>query len=212
MWFLQRIVCLHLSEWVSIASICAVGAMSPGPSLAVVIQNTIHGGRIQGVMTGIGHAIGVGLYAITAIYGTALLFSEYPTTLVFIEIAGGSYLIWLGIQAFRNAGKGTLKIDDLSINNGFLDGFAISGLNPKIAVFFLALFGPIIPPEATNLERIGAASMALFIDGAWYVLFALALAKSGASQWLAKQGKLVDTFLAILLTTVGVWLIFNHSG
>ena len=49
--------------------VCAMGAMSPGPSLAVVLRNTISGGRTQGVMTGIGHGIGFAIYAFIAVMG-----------------------------------------------------------------------------------------------------------------------------------------------
>ena len=131
---------MELSIWLSIASICAVGAMSPGPSLAVVIRSTISGGRMQGVLTGIGHALGVGIYSACAIFGVAILIHRYPNAVQIIEILGGLYLIWLGVQAFRHAGEGTLTANQESKYQGFIDGLAISGLNPKIAVFFLALF------------------------------------------------------------------------
>ena len=90
---------------------------------------------------------------------------------------------------------------------GFMDGFAISGLNPKIAVFFLALLGPFIPIEASNLERLGVAGMALVIDGSWYVLVAILLAKTGLADWLSTKGIWVDRLLSFLLLGVGIWLL-----
>ena len=80
---------MELSAWVSIASICAVGAMSPGPSLAVVVRNTIAGGRLQGVLTGIGHALGVGIYAMIAVFGMAVLLQRFPSAMRGIEVLGG---------------------------------------------------------------------------------------------------------------------------
>ena len=61
----------------SIASICAMGAMSPGPSLAVVMKNTIAGGRVQGALTGIGHALGIGVYALIAVFGMAMVLQQF---------------------------------------------------------------------------------------------------------------------------------------
>jgi len=49
---------------IGMSLVCVMGAMSPGPSLAVVLRNTISGGRTQGVMTGIGHGIGFGRFSI----------------------------------------------------------------------------------------------------------------------------------------------------
>ena len=64
---------MDAAAWISIASVCAAGAMSPGPSFAVVVRNTVAGGRIQGVLTGIGHGLGVGVYACGAVFGMAVV-------------------------------------------------------------------------------------------------------------------------------------------
>ena len=79
--------------------------MSPGPSLAVVIRNTIAGGRVQGVLTGIGHALGVGVYASIAVFGMAVLLQQFPEAMRGIEILGGVYLLWLGVQALSACRK-----------------------------------------------------------------------------------------------------------
>ena len=198
---------MESSAWISIASICAMGAMSPGPSLAVVMKNTIAGGRVQGALTGIGHALGIGVYALIAVFGMALVLQQFPEAMRGIEILGGLYLLWMGYQAFRHAGEGSIESDDSQRYRGFIDGLAMSGLNPKTAVFFLALLGPLIPPEANNLERVGVAGMALMIDGCWYVFVAMMLVKTGAVDWLSKQGKWVDRLLSLLLVGVGLWLL-----
>ena len=200
---------MEATAWISIASICAVGAMSPGPSLAVVIRNTINGGRVQGVITGVGHALGVGIYALIAVFGMSVLVEQFPNVTRAVEILGGLYLLWLGVHAFQNAGKGEPK-ELKKGRQGFIDGFAISGLNPKIAVFFLALLGPFIPLEASFIERLGVAGVALVIDGSWYILVALILTQSGAAEWLSTQGFWVDRLLSLLLFSVGGWLIFLH--
>lgn len=199
---------MEISAWLSIASICAMGAMSPGPSLAVVIRNTIAGGRVQGALTGIGHALGIGVYALVAVFGMAMVLQQLPQAMRAIEILGGLYLIWMGSQALRHAGEGSILSDQDIQVRGFIDGFAISGLNPKTAVFFLALLGPLIPPEANHFERVGVAGMALMIDGCWYVLVATLLVKTGAVNWLSKQGLWVDRLLGTLLIGVGCWLMF----
>ena len=119
-------------------------------------------------------------------------------------------MAWLGIQSVRFAGKGSLNEDNEDKRHqGFLDGFAISGLNPKIAIFFLALLGPLIPPDVSNIERLGVATMAMLIDGVWYVSFALLLVQTGAKDWLSAQGKRVDLLLGTLLLGIGIWLLIK---
>ena len=198
---------MEISAWLSIASICAMGAMSPGPSLAVVVRNTVLGGRVQGALTGVGHALGIGVYALFAVFGMAMVLQQLPQAILIVEVLGGVYLLWMGVQSYRYAGKGSIESEQETGFRGFLDGLAISGLNPKTAVFFLALLGPFIPPEANNIERLGVAGMALMIDGCWYVLVAILLVKTGAVDWLSKQGFWVDRTLGILLLGVGLWLL-----
>ena len=68
---------MDLPALIGVSLVCAMGAMSPGPSLAVVLRNTISGGRTQGVMTGIGHGIGFGIYAMLAVTGlSAVLIAD----------------------------------------------------------------------------------------------------------------------------------------
>ena len=69
---------MEFHVWAQIALVCAMGAMSPGPSLAVIIHNVTAGGRLQGVMTALGHGLGITFYAFAAVTGLALLMLAWP--------------------------------------------------------------------------------------------------------------------------------------
>ena len=183
--------------------------MSPGPSFAVVMRNTIAGGRLQGVLTGIGHGLGVGVYACGAVFGMAVVIEAFPTATMVVEKLGGLYLLWLAVQAYRHAGQGDMSAVDSGTSRGFIDGMAISVLNPKIAVFFLALLGPFIPPDAAAMDRLGVAILAMVIDGSWYVFAAVMLVTTGATDWLAEKGVWVDRLLAAILAGLGTWLVLQ---
>ena len=200
---------METAAWISIASVCAAGAMSPGPSFAVVMRNTIAGGRLQGVLTGIGHGLGVGVYACGAVFGMAVVIEAFPTATMVVEKLGGLYLLWLAVQAYRHAGQGDMRAADSGTSRGFIDGMAISVLNPKIAVFFLALLGPFIPPDAAAMDRLGVAVLAMVIDGSWYVFAAVMLVTTGATDWLAEKGIWVDRLLAAILAGLGTWLVLQ---
>ena len=197
---------MDLGTWITIGSVCLAGAMSPGPSLAVVVKNTIAGGRSRGMATGLGHGIGVGIYAFGAVVGVAALVDAWPNAVRAIELLGGVYLVWLGIGALRHAGAGADDNHDSAGRSGFLEGFAVAFLNPKIAVFFLALLGSLLPSDATALDRAGVAGLAMFIDAFWYMFAALALATTGAADWLRDRGLWVDRVLGVLLIAVGLYL------
>ena len=197
---------MDASAWLQIAAVCAAGAVSPGPSLAVVVRNTVSGGPSQGVATGVGHGIGVGIYAFGAVAGVSAVVAASPGLHRGIEVAGALYLAWLGVQALRFAGEGH-EDGGGGGRRGFGEGFTVAFLNPKIAVFFLALPGSFLPADATTLERAGVAAMAAGIDGAWYSFAAVALALTGAADALTKHAKGLDRGLGIVLILVAVGLL-----
>ncbi|MDF1837031.1 MAG: LysE family translocator [Planctomycetota bacterium] len=201
---------MNTSSWITIAAVCLTGAMTPGPSLAVVIRNTVAGGRGQGVLTALGHGLGVGIYALSAVVGVAAMLKAAPSISSGIEVVGGLYLIWMGIGALRSAGAAEVAGHTPSGRVGFAEGFAIAFLNPKVAVFFLALLGSFIPKDAGALEGVGVAVLAMAIDAAWYVLVALLLVASGAADWLAGRGREMGLVLGFLLLGIGGFLVLGN--
>ena len=81
---------LHL--WLSLVVICILGALSPGPSLALVIKNTLSGGSNQGYATAISHGLGVALYAAITATGIGLLIVQSPLLFSVIKYAGAAFI------------------------------------------------------------------------------------------------------------------------
>ena len=115
-----------------------LGAISPGPSLLMVIRNTIVGGRRRGVMCAIGHGIGFGLYAGIAIFGLIVLLEQAPEVFLVLQIIGILLLIWYGYLMWIHAENEYQQIGDGEAR-GFLEGFSIAFFNPKIALFLVAV-------------------------------------------------------------------------
>jgi threonine/homoserine/homoserine lactone efflux protein len=202
---------VELGSWLTVAAVCAAGAASPGPSLAVVVKNTVRGGRRMGVLTGLGHGLGVGIYAFMAVAGIATLVATTPGLQRGIELAGAAFLLWMALGLLRGPSGDSPEVEQVltQSQDGFREGFLVSFLNPKIAVFFLALLGSFLPQEAGTGERVGVAFLAMGIDAGWYVFAALLLAGSGAADILARNRVAADRCLAALLFVVAVFLILT---
>ncbi|MED6337754.1 MAG: LysE family translocator, partial [Candidatus Thermoplasmatota archaeon] len=115
-----------------------LGAISPGPSVMVVIRNTIVGGRSQGVACAIGHGIGFGIYAGSAVFGLIVLLENAPDAFLILQLIGVGLLIWYGYLMWNDDVNLDEKsdIDDSKIRRqGFIEGFSIAFFNPKIALF-----------------------------------------------------------------------------
>ena len=142
--------------------------------------------RTQGIMSGIGHGFGITFYAVVVVSGLIALFNTIPNFFSVAQIAGSIFLIWLGgkmiIFFFKKDYASNKNMSSKnSAHKGFLEGFLIAFLNPKIAAWLLALFSQFVQPDALLAEQFVLVSTVGIIDASWYFLVA----------FLASSGKLV---------------------
>lgn len=164
---------MTLTTWLAVVAICALGAMSPGPSLAVVLRHTLLGGRAQGAVAALTHGLGIGVYALACISGLAFLLTASPGAFRAFQWLGAAYLAWLGYQGLTaRPADPDAALEKIDTRGAARDGFLIVFLNPKIAVFFIALFSQVIGEGTTLMARLGYAATAMLIDGGWYLLVA----------------------------------------
>ena len=203
---------MEIKSLIILSFVCAMGAISPGPSLAVVIRNTISGGRAQGVMTGIGHGIGLGIYAFIAVMGlTSVLFRNENTFLI-LQWAGALFLIWMAFNMIINKAPESSRTYDGSGQKGFIEGFLIAFLNPKILVFFMAIFSQFVNNEISNIDRIIVAILAGIIDTFWYVMVALILAGTSFIDKIRINAKKIDRSIGVILILIATSLIVKSLG
>ena len=199
--------------WLALATVFILGAMSPGPSLAVVLRNTMVGGRRQGVMTGIGHGIGFGIYAFLAAVGIATALTLHESTEEVLKWGGIALLLWLGVK-FLKASMGesyesSEKADHgPSGRAGFAQGFAIALLNPKILAWMMALYTPFIEADISIDTLFGMGLLGMSIDGTWYVTVATVLTRGDGVTKLRAQARRIDATMGVLMFVFAA-LIYN---
>ena len=94
---------MDLTALTPIIVVLILGAMSPGPSLVVLLRNTVEGGKSRGVACGFGHGIGFGIYALIAVTGIAQLKASASNAAGALEIVGGLFLLVLAALMFRSS-------------------------------------------------------------------------------------------------------------
>ena len=203
---------MDIKSLLGMSFVCAMGAISPGPSLAVVLRNTISGGRTQGVMTGIGHGIGLGIYAFIAVMGLSSLLLANKQIFNLLQWAGALVLIWLAFNMITYNPSDSSKEHGGSGRRGFLEGFMIAFLNPKILVFMVAVFSQFINPDITNSGRFIMAIMAGVIDTTWYVLVAAVLAGTPIVDKLRVNAVIIDRSIGMVLLMLAILLIVKTLG
>ena len=198
---------LDFTSLLGLSFVCAIGAMSPGPSLAVVLRNTISGGRLQGIMTGVGHGIGFGIYALVAVTGLSALLLANESLFMLLQWGGALVLLWLSYNMLTYTPPDEEKEHESSGRQGFIEGFLISFLNPKILVFLVAIFSQFIVPNMTSLDRVFMALLAGIIDTTWYVLVAAVLAGTPLIDILRSNSVIIDRTIGLILSLLALALV-----
>ena len=192
---------------IAISLVCALGAISPGPSLAVVVRNTVSGGRVHGVMTGIGHGVGLGIYALIAVMGLSSLLLANDRIFNTLQWVGAAMLYGIAFNMLREKKEEHRNDENVEKSRGFVDGFIISFFNPKILVFFVALFSQFIDHQMNNFDRLIMALIAGIIDTMWYVLVAVILAGTPLINLLKANSKQIDRLTGIILVVIASLLV-----
>ena len=200
---------MTLIFWFQFAAVCIAGAMSPGPSLALIIRNSSKYNRLGGILSAVGHGLGMGVYAIFAVTGLSIIILTNIYVFKLIQIGGIALLFVFGILFIVQKNE---KIDyNVSQNklNSFLQGFSISILNPKILIWFSAVFSQFVKNESTFLTNSILVITASAIDCIWYILVALIVTSYGLKDFFQKRINAIQKISGIVLVIISILLIIN---
>lgn len=187
----------------------------PGPSVLFVIGRSLSLGRIGGLLSVVGNAIG-GLVVVVAVaFGVGILIAQSLVVFTIVKIAGASYLIYLGIQAIRHrrqhadaAGATPPARSKLRI---LTQGFLVGVSNPKTIVFFIAVLPQFVDYGA------GGIPLQMLLLGTLFIVIALltdsvwALVAGVARDWFARSPRRIETLGAtggVVMIGLGVGSLF----
>lgn len=175
----------------------------------MVIRNTVGSGRAQGLATAWLHALGVGLYALLTAFGLALVIAQSRTVYLTLTGAGAAYLLYLGATALTSRVR--VNIQDagpgISTARAAREGFFTALLNPKVAIFFTAVFSQFLRPGMGSTDHLLMSVTASAVDGLWYSLVAVLLTHAHWADLLRRRAPVVDRVtgtVLILLAIAGV--------
>ena len=175
------------SLWLFVVA-CVLLVLTPGPNLMYLISRTLCQGRTAGIVSLAGTTTGFLVHVFAAALGLSAVFVAVPVLYDVVRVAGAAYLLWLAWDALRPQGAGGLFARrDLPIVAPrvlFRAGLLISILNPKVALFYLALFPQFVDPARGSVLGqslfLGAVQIVIAVCGD--LLFVLAAAR--IARWL----------------------------
>ncbi len=201
---------MDLLIFIKIFFVCLLGAMSPGPSMVVVINNAIFKGRYNGILTSIGHGIGIAVYATFAVLGLGILINTNLFIFNSLKILSIILIIFIGVKSILNKEKLNLKRKSIKENTiSFLQGFSISILNPKILVWFIAIYSQFMSAKNELIFNIYLVTIAGITDACWYIILTFTVTTASALSFFQTKINLFQKIQGFILITLGLALTVN---
>jgi threonine/homoserine/homoserine lactone efflux protein len=183
--------------------------LAPGPATALVVRNAVRGGRRRALLTTVGNSVGVFAWGAFAALGIAAVVATSAQAFTAVKLAGAVVLILLGIQSLI---RGSKTVRPVATSRGALrDGLVTSLANPKLAVFYVALFPQFVPAGAPVLPwALAMAALVVAFDLVWYSVIAYLVARARRAfvegPWLRRAERLTGA----VLVGLGVRLAFER--
>jgi threonine/homoserine/homoserine lactone efflux protein len=162
--------------------------LAPGPDNLQVLARGISQGRAAGVSAALGFAAGCLFHTALAVLGIAAAIRASPLAFDAIRIAGGLYLIWVGIQALRARGAFSLAKDETTARKWVIFRQSVLGniMNPKVTLFFLVFLPQFVDPKAQTEIQMAVLGIVFMLQTA--VIFgAIGLCAGTIGQWLHRR-------------------------
>ena len=193
-----------ITNLIAFASLAVAVVLTPGPNMIYMISRAITQGRLAGLIAYSGVAVGFVAYLLCAAFGLTAIVFAVPYAYDALRFVGAAYIAWLAFEALRPGGKSPFQVRTLPVASTrrlFLMGLLTSLLNPKMAIFYLALLPNFIDPAGNVLaQSIVLGSLHIAISVAINMSIACAAGSIAAflatrPKWLLAQRWLMGTML-----------------
>ena len=189
---------------------------SPGPDNLMVLGLGMSKGRRQGMVFGLGCALGCLSHTLLAVIGVSAVIAASPAAFTALRVGGGLYLVWLGYNALRSTGgqaAAGAAAPPQSLRSLFMKGLLANAVNPKVVLFFLSLLPQFVIPANGNVPaQMLALGVTFTVQAA--ILFGLLGYFAGAvGNWLERKpgaGKWLDRLAGGVFIALGVKLIVSR--
>ncbi|ELY4816537.1 LysE family transporter [Cronobacter malonaticus] len=192
-----------------VATIAALGMLSPGPDFFLVIKNAARYPRSAAMMTAAGVIAGVVTHMTYCVAGIAVVITTTPWLFGALKYVGAAYLVWLGMNALLARGTTSLALDgvaqeSISLKKAFIQGYLCNLLNPKATLFFLAMFTQVLNVNSGLMEKLWYAGIIVALTLVWWPLLVLLIQSQPVRRGLTKAQKVIDKLLGGMLLALGI--------
>lgn len=199
----------ELSVFGAVATLWVVATILPGLDFLMVARLAMTRGRIPALFAAFGVSIGVALWGLAGFFGISFLFAASPWLFFLLRIAGGGYLLWLGIKLIIASCKPAPASPSLPAKlthskHAFRTGLLTNLANPKAPIFVSSLFAATLPQHAPTSLGLGCVSIMFVIALIWFPMVALLFSHRYFSDFLTRNAKYIDRIAGVAFALLGI--------
>ena len=201
-----------LNEFLLLATAHLFAVASPGADFAIVIKNTLRCGKATGLATAFGIGLGILVHMAYTLFGVAIILARSEWMFAMVKYAGAAYLLWFAYRCFQSRKIDKTPIDtpshiELSPLQAIRQGFVVNVLNPKVTLFFVALFTNIVSPSTPLWIQVGYGLWLSIYTMLWFALVAWGFSRKLVLIWYQQHGHYIDWAMGVVLLGISVRLI-----
>lgn len=202
-----------LTELGAFLPVAAVVICTPGPDTVITVRNTLAGGRLAGVGTAAGVALGQCLWTAAAGFGLAGLLRASAPAFLAVRVAGAVYLVYLGFQSLRSAARTRPDEDGapsgpvLKIRpaRGLWQGLLNDLSNPKMAGFFISLLPQFAGTGHDSLAAfLGYGLIFCLLTFGWLSVYSIVVSRARALFSRSRVRRSLDALTGCVLIGLGI--------
>ena len=214
-------------EFAQVALAHLLAVASPGPDFALVLRQSLAHGRRTAVWTSVGVGAGILLHVVYSVLGIGLLIKGSDGWFAAVKYAGAAYIAWLGVQALRarpragQPGEGAAEAGgavraqeraEPTARAAWTTGFLTNALNPKVTLFFLALFVMVVSPQTPKWVQAGYGLWMAAVTVAWFALVSVLFTHEPVRRRFMRQGHWIDRALGVVFLLFALKLALATAG
>ncbi|MBV4524277.1 LysE family transporter [Pseudomonas sp. SWRI74] len=206
----------YAAPLLSLALLWTVAVITPGPNFFNIAQLAASQSKRHGVVAALGVATGTVLWGLAGGLGIKSLFSAAPTLYLAFKVAGGCYLIYLGLKQFKRKPAVAQSDSDSMVGAGrtltsaYGQGFLGNMTNPKSALFVATIFATAMPATVPpSLLALAVLTMAT-LSFSWYCSVALLFSSRRVTGVYNRSRKWLDRFAGSCYLLFGAHLVANR--
>jgi threonine/homoserine/homoserine lactone efflux protein len=200
---------MEFETFIKVFLVCSLGAMSPGPSWILIINNALFKGKISGYITSIGHGLGIATYALIANLSIGVIIQSNIFIFNTVKLFSIIFLIYLGYKSLVSS---SINIHEKKLTDkfqSFLEGFSLAILNPKVLIWFIAVYSQFMSPNNELIFNFILIITAGIVDMGWYCLLVFFVVNAGLLPLIQDKILIFQRSIGSIFIVIGLVLFIT---